>query len=131
MPPGAPPGPGGFPIPPMQGMGSAPPPQFVPAQMPQNSLSIPPPAASPPNQLQTPPTQSQHNEAKEHLDTPHKQGQVRQPVLTLPNPSLAQTNAEFKKATDLKVKDANFSSVCHFTFLFFRRLSFLESHFIL
>jgi hypothetical protein len=34
---------------------------------------------------------------------------VRQPVLTLPTGAIPQTNPEFKKATDLKVKDANFS----------------------
>jgi len=123
MPPGASPGPGGFPIPPMQGMGSppAPPPQFVPAQIPQNSLPMPPPAASPTappqSQLQTPPTHSQPNEGRGHLGTPRREGQVRKPVLTLPNPSLAQTNAEFKKPTDLKVKDANFSPVCCLSFL--------------
>ena len=110
MPPGAPPGPGGFPMPPMQGMGSppAPPPQFVPAQVPHNSSPMPPPAAQ--SQLQAPPIQSQSSEVKV-LEAPRKEGQVRKPVLTLPNPSLAQSNAEFKKPTELKVKDANFSPV--------------------
>jgi hypothetical protein len=78
--------------------------------MPQNSLSIPPPAAPPQSQLPAP-SQSQPNEVKGQSGTPRKEGQVRQPKLTLPNPSLAQTNAEFKKATDLKFKDANFSPV--------------------
>lgn len=111
MPPGASPGPGGFPIPPMQGMGSppAPPPQFVPAQVPHSSSPMPPPAV--PSQLQAPPIQSQSSEVKGPLDTPRKEVPVRKPVLTLPNPSLAQSNAEFKKPTDLKVKDANFSPV--------------------
>ena len=112
MPPAASPGPGGFQMPPMQGMGSPPPPppQFVPAQMAQNSLSMPPPAV-PPSQLQTPPPTQFQNDAKGRLDMPRRDGQVRKPVLILPNPSLAQTNAEFKKSTDLKVKDANFSPV--------------------
>jgi len=71
---------------------------------------MPPPAAPPQSQLQTtPPIQSQPNEVPGRLGTPRREGQVRKPVLTLPNPSLAQTNAEFKKSTDLKVKDANFS----------------------
>jgi hypothetical protein len=85
--------------------------------MPQNSLPMPPPAAPPQSQLQTPPIQSQSSEVKGRLDTPRREEQVRQPVLTLPNPALAQTNAEFKKPTDLKVKDANFSPVYHFIFL--------------
>lgn len=120
MPPGPSPSPGGFPIPPppMHGMGSPPPPHpsFVPAQMPQNSLPMPPPAALPQIQSQTLPIQSQSSEGKDHLDTPRREKQVRQPVLVLPNPSLAQTNAEFKKPTDLKVKDANFSPVCRCIF---------------
>ena len=121
MPPGASPNPGGFPIPPVQGMGSplAPHPQFVPAQMPQNSLPMPPPAASPQSQLQTPPIRSQSSEVKGQLDTARRERQVRQPVLTLPNPSLAQTNAEFKKPTDLKVRDPNFSPVYPFISLTF------------
>ena len=111
MPPGAPPGPGGFPMPPMQGMGSppAPPPQFVPAQVPHNSSPMPSPAAQ--SQLQAPPTQSQSSEVKGPSDTPRKEGPVRKRVLILPDPSLVQSNAEFKKPTDLKVKDANFSPV--------------------
>ena len=108
MPPGGPPGPGGFPIPPMQGVGSSPAPQFVPAQIPHNSPPMPPPA---------PPIQSQSSEVKGLSETPRKEGPVRKPVLTLPNPSLAQSNAEFKKPTDLKVKDPNFSPVCCFKFI--------------
>ena len=119
MPPGAPSNPGGILIPSMQGMGSppAPHPQFVPAQMPQNSLPMPSSPAPPQSQLQTPPTQSQSSGVKGHLNTPHRERPVRQPVLTLPNPSLAQTNAHFKKPTDLKVKDANFSPVSYLIFL--------------
>jgi len=75
--------------------------------VPHNSSPIPPPAAQ--SQFQVPPIQSQPSEVKGLLDTPRKEGPVRKPVLTLPNPSLAQSNAEFKKPTDLKVKDANFS----------------------
>jgi hypothetical protein len=36
---------------------------------------------------------------------------MRQPVLTLPDSSRSQTNPEFKKPTDLKFKDSNFSPV--------------------
>lgn len=67
-------------------------PQFVPAQMQNPPLAAPPPIAHP-GSLQQP------------------TGPVRQPVLVLPDPSKAQTNQEFKKPTDLKVKDANFSPV--------------------
>ena len=77
---------------------------------------MPPPASQ--SQLQTPPVQSQLREVKGLSDTPRKEGPVRKPVLTLPNPSLAQSNAEFKKPTDLKVKDANFSPVYCFILLF-------------
>ncbi|KAF9005000.1 hypothetical protein BDQ17DRAFT_1424169 [Cyathus striatus] len=38
---------------------------------------------------------------------------VRPPQLTLPNPALAQTNPEFKKKTELKWADANFSPEEH------------------
>lgn len=70
-----------------------PPPQFVPAQQTQPSAPAPPP----------------HEEQQDvRSDVPS-----RQPILTLPNPSLAQTNPEFKKTTDLKVNDPNFSPV-HF-----------------
>jgi hypothetical protein len=43
---------------------------------------------------------------------------VRKPLLTLPNPSLSQVNPEFKKPTDLKLKDANFSPVRMIFYLF-------------
>ncbi len=41
----------------------------------------------------------------------HGQGQSKPPQLTLPNPAFAQTLPEFKKPTDLKWKDPNFSPV--------------------
>jgi hypothetical protein len=77
---------------------------------------MPPPAAQ--KLLQVPSVQAQSSEVKGLLDTPRKEGPVRKPVLTLPNPSLAQSNAEFKKPTDLKVKDPNFSPVYCFISLF-------------
>jgi hypothetical protein len=86
---------------------------------------MPPLAAQ--SQLQSPPIRSQSNEVKGLLDTPRKEGPVRKPMLTLPNPSLVQSNAEFKKPTDLKVKDANFSPVYYFILLFLRLL--LNFHF--
>jgi len=73
---------------------SLPPPVFIPSQSAQSSL---PPLAE---------ADSQQGRS----DLPRSEEQ-RQPVLTLPNPSLAQTNPEFKKPTELKVKDANFSPV--------------------
>ena len=39
------------------------------------------------------------------------------PELRLPNPTLAQTNPPFKKATEMKWGDANFSPVRIFLFL--------------
>ena len=42
------------------------------------------------------------------------QERLRQPVLTLPNQALSQNNPKFKKATELKVKDTNFSPVTIF-----------------
>jgi hypothetical protein len=82
---------------------------------------MPPPAALPQSQS---PIQHQSTEVKGQLDSPRKEEQVRQPVLTLPNPSLAQTNAEFKKPTVLKVKDANFSPVCFLLRILFMEISF-------
>lgn len=90
-----------------------PPPQFIPAQMQQNTL----PAN--PNQAQQ---QQQQSHQSHQLQPPerirsepsNKQERARQPVLRLPDPSRAQTNAEFKKATDLKFKDPNFSPVRSF-----------------
>ncbi|KAF9524478.1 hypothetical protein CPB83DRAFT_861215 [Crepidotus variabilis] len=92
-----PPGTPGFSPPPGVPGASPPvpaPPQFVPAQM-------QPPAMAPPS---GPPPQSQQQQPR-----PEQTGRVRQPVLVLPDPSRAQTNQDFKKPTDLKVKDANFS----------------------
>ncbi|KAF8163820.1 hypothetical protein B0H34DRAFT_650891 [Crassisporium funariophilum] len=110
MPPGAP-GPGGFPPPPMPGGGlpSAPPPQFVAAQMPQNSMSMPPPPQGQ-SQMQMSSGSSHYQpEGQGRPEPPRSQRPTRQPILTLPNSSRVQTNPEFKKPTDLKVKDANFS----------------------
>ena len=42
---------------------------------------------------------------------PQQQHQTSAPQLTLPDPSLAQTNPDLKKKTDLKWSDANFSPV--------------------
>ena len=54
--------------------------------------------------------------SKERLepDIPRPEEQVRQPVATLPDPAMSQTNPDFKKATELKVQDANFSPVTIF-----------------
>src|SRR6266540_933949 len=73
---------------------SLPPPVFVPAHSAKSSLPALAEAAS--------------QQGRSNLPRSEEQ---RQPVLALPNPSLAQTNAEFKKPTELKVKDANFSPV--------------------
>jgi hypothetical protein len=98
MPPEAGPGilPPAIPIP----STAPPPPRFVPAQL-QGSAS--PPASS--NQTQQAPATL-------------SEVQVRRPVLTLPDPSRAQTNPDFKKPTDLKFKDANFSPVSPSSSLF-------------
>jgi len=78
-----------------------PPPKFVPAQTNQNQ----PPPASPPV---APPSNERAAARPEE--------RLRQPVLTLPNQAMSQTNPEFKKATELKVTDANFSPVGIFLF---------------
>jgi len=85
-----------------------PPPQFIPAQMPQNT---PPPVAHPQGQLPQPaaPSQPPLPPPQVHLEPPRVEERVRQPVLTLPNGAVSQTNPDFKKPTDLKVKDPNFS----------------------
>ena len=120
FPPGAPPFPPGrppFPAPSFlpPGMSSPggppgvfsppPPPKFVPAQTDQSQ----PPQASP---LVAPPSK----ERLEHA-VARPEERLRQPVLTLPNQALSQNNPEFKKATELKVKDANFSPVTLFFLL--------------
>ena len=116
FPPGAPPFPPGrapFPPPPFLPPGMSPPggppgvfsppppppPKFVPAQTNQSQ----PPPTSPP----VPPTSKERSEPA----VPRPEERVRQPVLTLPNQAMSQTNPDFKKATELKVKDANFSPV--------------------
>ncbi|KAF8967245.1 hypothetical protein BDZ97DRAFT_1656531 [Flammula alnicola] len=128
FPPGAPPFPPGplgrppFPPPPFMPPGMAPPgptpfsppppPQFVPAQM-QHSLASP--AQPLPQTPQNAPGPSQpslaqaHPPAQGHLEPPRAEERVRQPVLTLPKQAVSQTNPEFKKPTDLKFKDPNFS----------------------
>lgn len=78
----------------MSSSSSLPPPVFVPSQSAQNSS----------------PALAEADSQQGRSDQPRNEEQ-RQPVLTLPNPSLAQTNPEFKKPTELKVKDANFSPV--------------------
>ncbi|KAF9038003.1 hypothetical protein BJ165DRAFT_416859 [Panaeolus papilionaceus] len=110
LPPGIPP-PGFTPPPGVPGISPPPPPTFVPASKPPGGPNPPAPGAAPgsapPMSGQAPQPSASANAA---LSSTH-QGQVRKPVLILPNPSFAQTNAEFKKATDLKFKDPNFSPV--------------------
>lgn len=92
-----------------------PPPQFVPAQIQQNAPAPPPGNANqlpPPPQRQSQQQPQQAQQAPAHIEPAEER--VRQPVLTLPDPSRSQTNAEFKKPTDLKFKDPNFSPVCIF-----------------
>jgi len=81
--------------PPAAAAPTPPPPRFVPAQNAQSST------ASPSRQPEG--TQQGHSEIQ------RPEVRIRQPVLTLPNPSRSQTNPEFRKQTDLKFKDANFS----------------------
>ena len=54
---------------------------------------------------------------------------MKPPQLTLPNPALAQTNAPFKKPTDMKWTDPNFSPVR--TVLLLLQLSLTYLSFIL
>lgn len=96
--------------PPAAAAPTPPPPRFVPAQNAQSST------ASPAHQSE--PTQQGHSEIQ------RPEVRIRQPVLTLPNPSLSQTNPEFRKQTDLKFKDANFSPVRIYP------LSLLSIHFM-
>ncbi|KIM37519.1 hypothetical protein M413DRAFT_256814 [Hebeloma cylindrosporum] len=120
FPPGAPPFPPGrppFPPPPFLPPGMSPPgappgvfsppppPKFVPAQAQAQASQSQPPAAPPP----APPPTTERSEPT----VPRPAERVRQPVLTLPNPALSQTNPDSKKAMDLKVKDANFSPEEH------------------
>ncbi|KDR69214.1 hypothetical protein GALMADRAFT_230738 [Galerina marginata CBS 339.88] len=109
-PPGmAPPGPGPGAFSPPNPL--PPPPQFVPAQAPHNAG--PPPAAHPPGQpphgYPPQPSSQASSQQPQRPEPPRVEERVRQAVLTLPNGAVSQTNPEFKKATDLKVKDPNFS----------------------
>ena len=79
-----------------------PPPKFVPTQTNQGQ---PPPTAPP-----APPTSKECSEPA----IPHPEEQVQQLVLILPNQAMSQTNPDFKKAMELKVKDANLSLVMIF-----------------
>ncbi|KIY72396.1 hypothetical protein CYLTODRAFT_388773 [Cylindrobasidium torrendii FP15055 ss-10] len=94
---GAPLPPGGFPPP-----FATPPPNFVP---PMGQVPFPPPSGS-----VTPATPASAVPTPSPSVPPVAQVQ-RQP--TLPNPSLAQTLPAFKKETDLKWKDPNFSPEEH------------------
>lgn len=132
-PPGMPPFPPGVrppfaPVPGMSPPGTAPPfplsgtpgmPPFIPGGM---TPVPPPPAASPvrpaPNFVpaqtqQSTPTPAPPAASPAAADIPTVPGQP--PALILPDESKRQTNPEFKKATELKWKDANFSPV-GFTF---------------
>ncbi|KAG7089766.1 hypothetical protein E1B28_011420 [Marasmius oreades] len=105
-PPGMSPPPGMFHGPPPPGAvrpTMAPPPTFVPQQ---NAVSPPPPPGSPftPHNLPTPPSTIIPT-APTSLPT----GQVFSSQPTLPKPELKQTNPPFKKPTELKYQDANFS----------------------
>ncbi|KJA17952.1 hypothetical protein HYPSUDRAFT_205802 [Hypholoma sublateritium FD-334 SS-4] len=110
-------GPPGMGLPGAPAFSPPPPPQFVPAQMQQNAPGPPPGNASQPPPQQPPQSQqlqqsqqpSQPQQAPSRPEPSRTEERVRQPVLTLPDPSRSQTNAEFKKLTDLKFKDANFS----------------------
>jgi hypothetical protein len=79
-----------------------PPPKFVPAQTDQNQPPQALPPVAPPSKERSEPAVARPEE------------RLRQPVLTLPNQALSQNNPEFKNATELKVKDANFSPVTIF-----------------
>ena len=95
-----------------------PPPKFVPAQANQTQ---PPPTSSP-----VPPTSKERSEPA--VPRPEALA-IRQPVLTLPNQAMSQTNPDFKKAMELKVKDANFTSVTIFYYFIssFGQLAYLFS----
>ena len=108
LPPGAPPFPPGgrppFP-PPLLPPGA--PPVFTPAvgftppaQLPVISSTPPPAPTGIPSQR--PPTSTVQATAHPPAE------------LTLPNPALSQTNPPFKKATELKWSDSNFSPVCSY-----------------
>lgn len=115
MPPGFPPPPGMMPPPPGMFAGSppppglpgalprplmAPPPTFVPPQASSASPPGVPPSPFPPSNFATPPPMTA-------TPTPPVPTPTAQP--TLPKPELKQTNPPFKKPTELKYQDANFS----------------------
>jgi len=120
FPPGAPPflpGCAPFPPPPLLPPGMSPP--GGPPSGPPGVFSPPPPPKFVPaqtNQSQPPPTSPPMPSSKERSEpaVPRPEERVRQPVLTPPNQAMSQTNPDFKKATELKVKDANFSPVTIF-----------------
>ncbi|KAJ8072731.1 hypothetical protein AAF712_008244 [Marasmius tenuissimus] len=107
-PPGMSPPPGMFGGPPPPGVGRppmGPPPTFVPPQ--QNAGSPPPPVQFPPANFATP-TPPPVPSMPPNLP-PNSSGQVSSSQPTLPKPELKQTNPPFKKPTELKYQDANFS----------------------
>ncbi|KAK1224065.1 hypothetical protein PQX77_008395 [Marasmius sp. AFHP31] len=107
-PPGMSPPPGMFGGPPPPGVGRppmGPPPTFVPPQ--QNAGSPPPPVQFPPANFATP-TPPPVPSMPPNLP-PDSSGQVSSSQPTLPKPELKQTNPPFKKPTELKYQDPNFS----------------------
>lgn len=121
LPPGFPPGgpPPGVPSFPPPGIRPMlPPPNFVPSS---GAPPFPPPGAGPPGisppGVVPPPSQSGASSSPSSAPPPPPSAPpTSQPVArvhptqpTLPNPALAQTNAPFKKKTDLKYPDPNFS----------------------
>ncbi|KXN93325.1 hypothetical protein AN958_00249, partial [Leucoagaricus sp. SymC.cos] len=119
LPPGVTPPPGfsGFSPPPpsaagVPGASPPPPPNFVPATIQPLSQQPPPGGASTPQPPQ-PPQPSQPQQPSAAPAPGIGQGQSKPPQLTLPNPALKQTLPEFKKPTELKWTDANFSPEEH------------------
>ncbi|KAI0934920.1 hypothetical protein AcV5_006609 [Taiwanofungus camphoratus] len=117
LPPGAPPGthfPPGvrppFPPPPFMPPGAIPPPGFSP---PPNGMLPPPslpPTPMPPVSSVSPPPSGVPSASAPPAPAPTApQSAPAPPALSLPNPSLAQTNPPFKKATVLKWSNPNFS----------------------
>ncbi|EKM83970.1 hypothetical protein AGABI1DRAFT_110572 [Agaricus bisporus var. burnettii JB137-S8] len=109
-PPGFPP-PGFTPPPGVPGASPPPPPNFVPATLQTTSpstISPPPFGGTAIPGANTPP-----GPAPSSNPATQSQGQSKPPTLTLPNPALAQTLPEFKKPTELKWSDPNFSPEEH------------------
>ncbi|KAF9266620.1 hypothetical protein L218DRAFT_857841 [Marasmius fiardii PR-910] len=121
IPPGFPPPPGMMPPPgmPPPGMsppsGMPPPPGVFPGAPPPGAMRppMPPPtfvpqqnagSPFPPNNLSTPPSSTTPS-----TPTSLATGQVSSSQPPLPKPELKQTNPPFKKPTELKYQDANFS----------------------